>query len=212
VIAKYRSGVPDTKEILLRTAERMFAERGISVVSLREIGEKAEQRNTAVVHYHFGDKDGLVRAIFEYRASTINARRDEMVGALSVANRQNDLAGLCNALVLPLAEQVNDSSRYVGFLARLQAELEWTSASPNADPVLSSSFRRTLHLIRESLNHLPNAAFESRAQLAGSMIPQALAAHQVRRYSHEPQPLPIEDFVPDLVRVVTALFSAPFTQ
>src|SRR5579859_2989473 len=68
-----------TRDLLLDTAERLFAAHGISGVSLREIGLAANQRNNGVTQYHFGDKAGLVRAIFERRAATVNDRRVQLL-------------------------------------------------------------------------------------------------------------------------------------
>src|SRR5215212_6920733 len=53
-----------TRELLMLTAERLFAERGFEGVALREIGREAEQRNPAVTQYHFGTRDDLVREIY----------------------------------------------------------------------------------------------------------------------------------------------------
>ena len=58
--------------LLIETAERLFAERGVNAVSLREIGAEAGQRNTGAVRYHFGTKEALVNAVFEHRMTPIN--------------------------------------------------------------------------------------------------------------------------------------------
>ncbi|SDJ66226.1 transcriptional regulator, TetR family [Actinopolyspora mzabensis] len=52
-----------TRESILRTAVRLFAEHGMYAVSNRRISEVAELGNSAAVGYHFGTKDELVRAI-----------------------------------------------------------------------------------------------------------------------------------------------------
>jgi AcrR family transcriptional regulator len=54
-----------TRARLLDAAVLLFAERGLGGVSLREINEAAGQRNTNALHYHFGDRDGLIGAIVE---------------------------------------------------------------------------------------------------------------------------------------------------
>src|SRR5438270_7690282 len=48
-----------TRELLLDTAERIFAQKGTRAVALREIGVAANQRNNGVAQYHFGSKEGL---------------------------------------------------------------------------------------------------------------------------------------------------------
>jgi AcrR family transcriptional regulator len=52
-----------TGELILRTAEELFATKGIDAVSLNEINKAAGQRNTSSLHYHFGSKEGLIQAI-----------------------------------------------------------------------------------------------------------------------------------------------------
>src|SRR3954468_14580279 len=65
---------PDTKELILDTAERLFAERSYSSVSLREITAEAKV-NLAAVNYHFGSKDALLLAVFKRRAVDLNRER-----------------------------------------------------------------------------------------------------------------------------------------
>jgi AcrR family transcriptional regulator len=87
-----------TREQLIRVAEVMFAERGIGAVSLREIGERAGQRNKTAIHYRFGGKEGLVRAILSFWSEAVNARRQEILASLAVEGRLDDcrrVGGCC---------------------------------------------------------------------------------------------------------------------
>ncbi|NLS11385.1 TetR/AcrR family transcriptional regulator [Vibrio sp. SM6] len=56
------AGRAHTKQIILDTAESLFAEHGFNGTSLRTITTKAGV-NLAAVNYHFGDKKTLVRAV-----------------------------------------------------------------------------------------------------------------------------------------------------
>ena len=64
---------PSTKEQIVLAAERLFAEHGIDGVSLRQIGVAAGNGNNSAVQYHFGTKDRLVQAVFEYRLPRLRA-------------------------------------------------------------------------------------------------------------------------------------------
>ena len=54
----------ETRERLLRTAARLFADRGFKRVTVRDICRTA-RANVAAVNYHFGDKLGLYREVLQ---------------------------------------------------------------------------------------------------------------------------------------------------
>ncbi len=108
-----------TAEHLLRTAERLFAERGLAAVSLRQIATAAGQRNPAVVQYHFGSKDQLVSAIIESRAATIDERRLELLSGPRLTG-DDELRRIVRGIVVPLHE-FGTGNHYVQFLANLAA-------------------------------------------------------------------------------------------
>jgi AcrR family transcriptional regulator len=112
--------VAETRDLILDAAERLYAERGLDGVSLREITEAAGQRNNAAVHYHFGGRDGLVRALFEHRYIRLEERRAAMLAALDATDRALDLESLVRVLVAPFAEEAD--GHWVRFLARLHED------------------------------------------------------------------------------------------
>jgi AcrR family transcriptional regulator len=68
----------DTREHLLDASERLFAERGIDAVSLREI-TSAARVNVAAVNYHFGSKEKLVREVIARRFRPLNQERMDLL-------------------------------------------------------------------------------------------------------------------------------------
>ena len=100
-----------TRARIIEVAERLYAERGLNGVSLREIGATAGQRNTGAVRYHFGSKAGLVDAVFQRRMEPVNERREAMLAALDAEGRGHDLRGLTEAFLLPLAAELGDRNR-----------------------------------------------------------------------------------------------------
>ena len=65
---------PHTRDRLLDSAERLFAENGVDATSLRHITNDAEA-NLASVNYHFGSKEELFRQVFARRIGPINQER-----------------------------------------------------------------------------------------------------------------------------------------
>jgi AcrR family transcriptional regulator len=75
-----------TPDRILQAAERLFSERGIDAVSLREITTAAGV-NSAAAHYHFGSKEAVLEELFARRARPIADRRAQLLGELK-DNRQ----------------------------------------------------------------------------------------------------------------------------
>lgn len=111
-----------TRELLLITAERLFAAHGVAGVSVREIQVEAGQSNPSVVNYHFGSKDGLVRALLEYRYHAINARRTELLEQAHSDSQEPDAHAAVWLIVRPLVESIDAGELFVPFLAKLGAD------------------------------------------------------------------------------------------
>ena len=71
----------ETKECILDVAERLFADFGFPLTSLRDITRDAGV-NLAAVNYHFGSKEALLSAVLERRFRPINERRLALLDAL----------------------------------------------------------------------------------------------------------------------------------
>lgn len=74
----------DTKERILDAAERLFVARGFAGSSLRAITTEAGV-NVAAVHYHFGGREELLRAVLHRRVDPVNQARFEALDALGQA-------------------------------------------------------------------------------------------------------------------------------
>ena len=68
VARKPRSDGEQSRERLLRSAIRLFAEQGYARTSTRELAQAAGA-NAAAISYYFGDKAGLYRAAFAEQSS-----------------------------------------------------------------------------------------------------------------------------------------------
>jgi len=73
----------ETRERVLRTAARLFADRGFKKVTVRDIC-RAARANVAAVNYHFGDKLGLYREVLQLASdvlrSTTEGAKEAAVG------------------------------------------------------------------------------------------------------------------------------------
>lgn len=119
-----RDATGDTRERLLEAAETLFAERGFAETSLRGL-TRAAGTNLAAVHYHFGSKEALLRAVFERRIGPINRERLARLERLRPGGRP-DVEDLLEAFLAPalslLDADAPGESRFLRLVGRLLAE------------------------------------------------------------------------------------------
>lgn len=111
----------DTRLRLMQAAERLFGERGLHAVTLKEINAAAGQRNESALHYHFGSKQRLVQAILDHRVAAIDAVRAARVEALVAARGTQDLKAVIRVTFEPLTELLDteEGIRFVRFAAQV---------------------------------------------------------------------------------------------
>lgn len=119
---RVRSDALATRALLLRTAERLFAERGVHAVSNRQIAEAAGQGSNSAVGYHIGTKADLVAAIIQAHAAPMDRVRERM---LRRAEGSGDLRAYVACLVLPVTGHLADlgvPSWYARFAAQMSID------------------------------------------------------------------------------------------
>ncbi|MFN3304466.1 MAG: TetR/AcrR family transcriptional regulator [Roseateles sp.] len=99
-----RQDAVDARAALLSAATRLFAEQGVAATTTREICAAAGL-NPGAIHYHFGDKDGLYRAVI---TGPLQAMKDAQAGfddpALS-------LREVLQRLLLPFMDAEDDADQ-----------------------------------------------------------------------------------------------------
>jgi AcrR family transcriptional regulator len=203
----------ETRELILDAAERLMAERGINGVSLNEINTAAGQRNTAALHYHFGGRDGLLRAIMRRHGAWLRARHDELYAEVTAGGRRPDVRGLVEVIVLPVAE-------YLGMGPSQRAAIRiWTSAlarpalaieevSTLVDPSLTRAGRT---LVETMTRDMPRDLAVERLVVASQSIMHVLADRAVLEDAPDSRrrPLPLSLVARNLVDMTVAALTAP---
>lgn len=163
-----------TYDRVMDAAERLFAESGYNGVSVRMIA-RAASSNLAAISYHFGDKAGLFRAIFERRVKPIS---DERVKALEIvlASRKGgaiDLEALIRGFIAPSVRLIRGEAGAHNF--RRLAGRASTDPTPEVRKTIYGVYDavalRYVDAFREACASLPEQEFYWRINfLYGAML------------------------------------------
>ena len=166
------AGEPSTPDRILQAAERLFSERGIDAVSLREITSAAGV-NSAAAHYHFGSKDAVLEELFARRARPIADRRAQLLGDLK-SNRQGRpvLEEVLRAFLQP-ALDLMETPEGLAF-TRLRARMMFERDDVKRE-IMARTFDATSRMAMEALAlacpRLPQKELQWRFHfLLGSMV------------------------------------------
>ena len=139
---------------LLDAAEELFATNGFTATSLRQI-TTAARANLAAVNYHFGSKEGLLRAVFERRLVPLNQER---LGALDrvaaqFEGREPPLRSLLVAFLSPALRLVDQpgGQRFLRLLGRLHGEPDRSPATELFLAQFQEIVRRFMPLLSRAL-------------------------------------------------------------
>jgi len=152
-----------SKEAIIDAAERLFGRHGLDGVSLRQIVAESGSLNNFAVQYHFGGKEGLIRAIFESRLEGMELKRARLLSNAKKEGREGNIYSLIEITFRPIAEYrngVGDLS-YAAFLLALhhahssfQSRAEVTELAPITE--------HAMDLLAAALPHVPQDIFKTR--------------------------------------------------
>jgi AcrR family transcriptional regulator len=140
----------ETRKRIIEAAEKLFAQRGIEAVSVRDI-TRAAGVNLAAINYHFGTKDALAAEVFKQMIDPLNAQRLQLLDDVEAraGRKPPALEAVLDAVIRPAVERGFDHQDNETFL-RLTGRC---LCEPNAE------MDRIIHAHFEKLIRRFDAAF-----------------------------------------------------
>jgi TetR/AcrR family transcriptional regulator, regulator of cefoperazone and chloramphenicol sensitivity len=168
----------DARSLLLDAAERLFAQRGIEGVSLREIAAEAGQRNNSAVTYHFRGKLGLVDALIADRLIKVERVRQRLIekaGDLSSC----DAPTLLRLMWQPLVDLDNRQSghAFIQFMLSYQVQNAGSGHPFLTDPAGYPASGRIMAELKARFDRVPAQQFHYRLTLLAMMFWAAVSWH-----------------------------------
>jgi AcrR family transcriptional regulator len=192
----------------LRAAEKLFTERGIDRVSLREISAGAGQRNHSAAQYHFDTKRNLIEVLLERHSEPIQqqwlqrfADMDEKGGGLKEL-----VALLVHSLVQKL-DDLDGGRAYLEICAQLvtHPEMPLTTMRVAWTPGAAEFGRRLFKLVEAPPDLFPLHALRLTGALYRSIVDYArLTDVGTLKVSRE---LFVADLIGSLVGLVQGRYS-----
>ena len=187
---------PHTRDRLLDSAERLFAENGVDATSLRHITNDAEA-NLASVNYHFGSKEELFRQVFARRIGPINQERLRLLDSCE-AQGTPSLECVLEAFLAPTLRLRSDPEQggehFMCLMGRLFSEpTEWKTILMEEFNEIFQRFGTALQMALPE--HAPidltwhlffhyrrNGPFDDRRRPAQDLHPRSLRSGRCRRH------------------------------
>ena len=202
-----------SKLLIKQTARRLFAERGVHDISVREIAQTARQKNLGVVAYYFGTKDNLIREILIDGAERIEARRNTYLSLLESENGPQTVEEAVSAIVLPSARFGDEDAEYGSLFNRYIYQLSLTH-SAFIDRTLegrwNEGYQRCLKHLRRLLPHLNRPQQNRRFVFMQAYVSALLAQRELMIADTSKRHLTWQsnETLNDIVRTAAALLQA----
>jgi AcrR family transcriptional regulator len=192
-----------TRARLIRAGERRFARDGVNGARLADIVRDAHQANDSAVGYHFGSRQGLLRAIAERHIAAMEEKR-------RVPPASSSLREVVAAIVEPTAALLR-SAEGRDFLRIMEQVSDWSglgSGRPN-EVLRGTVLADQLRLLKDVLvRDVGRVVARERVALMVTFLTGALAERARSRDAGRRQRLNHEKFVGHLVDVLSGALSA----
>jgi AcrR family transcriptional regulator len=139
-----------TRELIMDTAEALFASQGFHAVSMREIA-KAAGVHVGSISYHFTSKEGLLLEIYRRHCRPMNQRRGELLReAERIGDDDERLEAIVRAYVLPAFSSGSDLAGGGARFTRLRAMMS-AEGNEAVKDVIASTFDETSHALVDAI-------------------------------------------------------------
>lgn len=203
----------DTRRTLKREARRLFAERGLREVTVREIARAAGQRNQGAVAYHFGSKEALVVELLIDGAERIEARRGVFLAEMEARGGPACVADAVAAIVLPTAAFSDQDEEHGAHFSRFLLQLtagDSTFVDRHLAGRWSEGYQRCLAHLRRLMTVQSRTVQNRRFVFLASYVSGLLAQREEKLAEAVRHPTwRSRETLDDIVRTAAALLEAP---
>ncbi|MDC0004453.1 TetR family transcriptional regulator [Porticoccaceae bacterium] len=177
-----------TKLRLIHAAISLFSKKGIDGVSLRMINREAGALNNSALHYHFGNKMGVIEASIDYIQQWFEGAREMPLARLEKDSQSSPAAieDIVNVLMDPYIKLLESESwGYDAICALARFEFDGDEAIHTIlNRSAGKAARRLKKLLAKSCPHLPQKMLDHRLNLCLLIAIQGFTDSKNLRHSY----------------------------
>ena len=198
----------DTRDKLITIGQHLFAEQGVFRVPLRTVIERAGQKNTSALHYHFGGREGLLNAIIERHNTGIEDERAEMLAQIGADQASDDIAAVVRAFVLPFARKLEteEGREFLRVIAQLTDLFDFWDDGPPGTPLQAYT---AMAMIAAAIPDQPSEVRHERVTTMLMLVSDALALRARQIVQGRQLHLSNEAFIANLIDMSVGALQAP---
>jgi len=196
----------DTRISLLRAAERLFAERGVDSVSMREIAAAAGQANHSAALYHFEDKRDLLNSLLERHSDPLQTAWLVALDHMEAEGRDTleELVGLLVRPVVGILDDPDGGPEYLLVVADLVTSRSFPimgMPAVSAPGILALTARMMRHIAA-----VPPSLLQLRMMRVAAVLYCSIANyHYLLSVGFD---IPRDDFIAELIASLVAVIAA----
>jgi len=186
---KNNNGLTSTKDKIMKTAAKMFSERGYDKVTTREIA-KAIGINSASIYHHFSSKKEILKSLYGYYSEQIRKSRPDLNYLLRLAETEpphevliksefhfdDEIRGLLDQILVTAARMIVSDAESERFIRENIFDSIKNTLEPLLDYMIKSGKIMPFD-IKTFLDILSHYCF-SAAALNNSVFSQSVAEYQ----------------------------------
>ena len=200
-----------TRDLLLRQAERLYAENGIAAVSNRKVAEMTGTANNYAVGYYFRDKQGLIRALVRDHYDEIDQIRKKLLRETPHPRSVRDLVWLIIFPTVLHLDELPTPTWYARFNLHAITDPVWRGVLAE-EARATPSTAETWETLLDSIPGVERRILEFRAELVSTLSARANAGYEEQLATGTQSPVSswrsVGEFVVD---AVTGMLTAPQT-
>lgn len=195
---------------LLSAAEEMYGRHGLDGVTIRQITLAAGMANNSAVSYHFGTKDGLLRAISEWRLPVIETAAIAQLANVRAAGAEHSVEALIGVLLRPFLA-ICDARGHHPHARFMQQMLRSSEGRAIRIALLSgsSATATAFDLLQACLPHLPRELLHYRMRIGSVAFFDGIAEWDRAENSTEFPAFTLDEVANELIGMVAANCQRP---